>query len=185
MIDEVIRTYAAFLADPVTGVNALCATVPRDVAEAAPPAVTIVDETVAAWVAREMIPAEKLTTACTILLSHGVFANGDDARSSLFIERSRPSPHVPLLFRIVRKGIDTKAVLHQSRQILRCVKRAIAVHYDSPTTSRTPALHQVNIDPPGELVEPGPYVQPDGDLVVLPLLIAIPALDTWALNITN
>jgi hypothetical protein len=185
MIDEVIRTYAAFLADPVTGVNALRASVPREVAEAAPPAVTIVDEKIVAWAARELIPAEKLTTDCTLILSHGVFGNGDDARSSLFIERSRPSPHVPLLLRIARKGVDTKSVLHQSRQILRCVKRAIAVHYDRPATSRTPALHQVNIDPPGELVEPGPYVQPDGDLVVLPLLIAVPALDTWALNITN
>jgi hypothetical protein len=180
MIDEVIRVYAGFLADPVTGVNALRASVPRDIGEAAPAAVVIVDETVAAWAARELIPEEKLTAACTIILSHG-----GEATSSLFIERSRPSPSVPLLVRLALKGSDTKAVLHYARQILRCVKRAIAVQYDSPTTSRTPAVHQVNIDPPGELVEPMPFVQPEGDVVVLPLLIHIPALDTWALGITT
>lgn len=57
---EAIRMVADALADPVTGVNAQLAAVPKDAADAALvlPAVTIADQTRDGWVARKHVNAE-------------------------------------------------------------------------------------------------------------------------------
>lgn len=82
---EVVRTIAEAMADPVTGINAILAGVPRDAGDPAPPLVTIYEETTDDWVADRQLPHELLeadVAGGAALLAIGVasetdFQNGD------------------------------------------------------------------------------------------------------------
>jgi hypothetical protein len=180
MIAEAVALLAEWLADGTTGVNALLASVPKDVGWATPPAVTIKSEISDSWVTREVID-ENLITGPMLILNGIVPEQGGLAAIHPAKART-PKPEAVVLVRFAVRTTDTKAGALQARLTLRAAKRSIAVQFPSLQTTAT--RNQVTLDPP-ELRDFPLVESVEHRLVIGGFLVTFPADDPWSYGITQ
>lgn len=181
-----IRQTADWLAHVVTGVNALLATVPRDVGEAAPPNVTVYDETRDDWVARGTVPRKK-TGNGPLLLVRGP----EEVQLPIFgTQEAGGYTPIDVLVLYIRRAaaagasaVESDAAVRDVYQTSRAIARSIALQYT--TQQANPSRMSVGLDRPTLrfLRQGGPLdpQQPDGELITGIVSITYPAVDPWAM----
>lgn len=182
MIVDGVRQTAVWLADATTGVNALRSSVPRDSGEAAPPAVSIYDETRSAWVARGVVPRGKTGSGALILVR-----GADETDVPLF--PGEGGGFTPLGVRIayVRRAdvslVESDDAVRDALQTLRICARSIASQWLSQQAM--PTRNQVDFDRPlFKIVRSAEELAGD-DLILAEAHITYPAVDTWAMAATS
>lgn len=176
-----VRQTADWLADATTGVNALLASVPRDVGDPAPPDVTIYDETTAPWVARLSVPRGK-TGNGPLLLVRG----GDEVLLPLFGDQGDGGwTAFEVLVAYVRRApvetVESDDAVRDCLQTLRAAARSIALQYQ--TQEAAPRRTHVDLARPTlRLVRDNSRVE--DELIYAMLAITFPAADSWAMAAT-
>lgn len=187
MIVAAIRQTADWLAHASTGVNALLASVPKDVTDTVPANVTIYDETRDAWVARGQVNRTKTGTGPLLLvrgpdeLEVPIFGTQGDGGASpcevrvLFIRRAPAA------------SVESDDAMRDVYQTLRACARSLALQYD--TQEAAPARNSVDLHRPTLRVLRGTVPldpsKPDGELITGALSITYPAVDPWAMASTS
>lgn len=173
MIVDLIRQVADWLADPSTGVNAQLASLPDDVGDATPPAVTVVDSTRDAWVARGVVPREKVGAGPVLM----VMLDGS-APVPLSTQNGHATPTIAV--RYVARKAATDELLTEALQTLRAAGRVLALRFTSVMGSIT--RNRTDLEPPLEATLVPELEELEGDeLVAYRLTIPIPATDAWGL----
>lgn len=174
MIVDAIAQVAAWLADPTTGVNAINGSVPGE-ASTAIPDVTWYDANTTAWAARGVLERDQMTTAWI-----GVVSRFGDMEMGALAETHRAAPEVPVLVRFAARETVSSTIVRQGEQLVRCARRAIAVHFNDATFADL-TRNGVCFDAPRFRVL-DIWQQPGDDAVVGALMVYLPTLDNWALG---
>ena len=178
-----VRQVADWLGDATYGVNAVRASIPKDVADSAPAAVTIYDETRDAWVARGQVPRTKTGTGPLLLVRAG-----DDTPMPIFPTQGNSGfAPVEVLVCYVRRApaagsteAESDDAVRDIYQTMRACARALAVQYD--TQEANPTKMSVGLDRPTlRFLRQSAPLSPDGELITGMLSITFPAIDPWAM----
>lgn len=175
MIAAAVRQVADWLGDATTGVNALLATVPKDVADAVPANVTIYDETREPWVARGTVPRTKTGTGPLLLV------RGPDAVELPVFSGYTPC-EVQVLYvrRAPAATVESDDAVRDVYQTMRAIARSIALQYD--TQEANPTRMSVGLDRPTlEFRRQTAPLAPDGELITGVMSLTFPAIDPWAM----
>lgn len=184
MIVPAVRQTADWLRDATSGVNALRGSVPRDVGEAAPAAVTVYDEMTDEWVARGAVPRAK-TGAGPLLLVRGP----DELDVPLFPTQGQnggPLTTCSVWLLYVRRvdvagsaAVASDDVVRDAFQTLRIAARAIASQWTEQEAM--PARNGVDFDRPTFTILRQSAELSDTETVVGVARIDYPAVDAWAM----
>jgi len=169
MLIESVQTVAGWLTNPTTGVNAIRLTVPRYSGDAAPPAVTVVQQFRSDEAARGQAPLTGLPALEVALFQ--------DPASEM-APSVRPFPmdgEVQIQIRyIAAKQTATQVAVRDAALTLRCVARAIAARAIAGTV-----VNEVQLITASGFRVLAMYVA-DGDTVVSGALIAtLRVRDAW------
>jgi hypothetical protein len=186
VIVAAVRQVADWLADLTTGVNALLASVPKDVGDPAPPNVTIYDETRDAWVAVGVVN-RAAGNAGPLLLIRG----GDGQELPLFPTQG-DGGYVPceVLIAYVRRAIVNQATpvptddaVRDALQTMRAVARSLALQYTAQQAN--PRRTQVDLDRPSIRLDRSQEKLGESELILMSLSVTLPALDSWSMGVTS
>jgi hypothetical protein len=176
MIVDALRQVADWLADATHGVNAILGAVPQDSGAEVIPAVTIRDETRTAWVARAIVPREKVAGGPLLLVRMGV----EGTEIPLNTQAGFPRTTIPVDVWYVTALADTDLVVTYAVQTLRAAGRVLAARYTGTMGALTRNGTDLEAPQQGRIelvMEP----LAGDDLVVARLTFAIPAVDPWGL----
>jgi hypothetical protein len=185
VIVAAVRQVAAWLADGTTGVNALLASVPKDVGDPTPPSVTIYDETTAGWVAGGTIPRGKTGNVPLLLV------RGPDVQPIPIFPTQGENGYAPcqVLVAYVRRApvnqltpVERDDAVRDALQTMRAVARSIALQYDTPEAN--PRRTHVDLDRPSRQLARSQEELAGDELILFTLSITFPALDTWSMAST-
>lgn len=190
MIVDVMRLVLEWLSDPVTGVNAQLAAVPRDPGEDPPPAVVIYNELDHPWVARNVISRDALKDMAGNP-QPGLILRGPPSDQPILAavlpQQQQANPVIiPLgLMYASRKPVaqTSAAQVRDARQTMRAAFRVIARKFDGPHTTYVRNDCVVGLTSEG-LALANKYVDAGDDEVLDSLLLPFTVLDRWALGIT-
>jgi hypothetical protein len=183
VIAAAVRQVADWLADGVTGVNALRLSVPMDNGETAPAAVTIYDETREPWVARGTVPRAKTGTGPLLLVRgpdelavpiFGTQGNGGYADCEVLVCYVRRAPAAG------STAVESDDAVRDVYQTMRIIARAIALQYTEQEAN--PSRQSVSLDRPTvRFLRQTAPLSPDGELITGMLSLTFPANDPWAM----
>jgi hypothetical protein len=176
VIVDVLRQVADWLGDETTGVNALLAAVPQDEGASAPPEVVIKDETRAAWVARRVIPREKVTAAPLLL----VLLGEEGVQVPLSSRAAFPPGTVPVEIWYVARKTATEELVADAFQTLRAAGRVLAGAFSAVSGALTRNDSEIEAPQTGRIGLVMEQLSGD-ELVVARLTLAVPAVDPWGL----
>jgi hypothetical protein len=120
VILETVRIVSDWLGDPTFGVNTLRSAVPRDTGVSVPPAVSVLDSTRDARIARGSIP--------TGIGLPAVLVTPNDSPLESAVPTVRPWPPdatITVLIRLAMSNEDTAAAERDASQLLRAIWRSI------------------------------------------------------------
>ena len=173
MIADVVRHVAAQLADPVAGVSARLATLPRPETDAAPAAVRVFDEITH--------PAVVLGPLDEALLAEGpVLLVGHVGASDVPLTPGRLGT-VSVAVRYAANERD--GLGRDAWQTLRTAARVLAAPaLDASMATQVAVRHRVQLHPPTSLafLSPPPDAAPDAFAPAL--VVTVPAADPWLLG---
>ena len=176
MITDVLRQVSDWLDDDTTGVNAQLASLPQDAGEPAVPRVWVKDETRVGWVARGVLPREKLGGGPVLLVRLGA----EGAGVPLATQDAFPRESVPVEVWYFAAKAETELLVTQAFQTLRAAARVLAARFGPVMGALSRNATELEAPEQGriELV----LEQLAGDeQVVARLTFAVPAVDPWGL----
>lgn len=185
MIAAAILQVADWLRDPATGLNALLASVPKDVAQPVPPQVTVVDAVSQSWVLRGRLDRKRLESGpLVVVTSLGITPS--DALS----EDAAGGIEVPVAIRYAASADGESDQLATvglaARQTLRAAHRVIAAKFDDavqvPYTRMGVRLSAPN-GPGGTMTYSDLFEESQDAIVAGALLVTLTAHDPWSLGI--
>lgn len=183
MIAAAVRQVADWLGDGTTGVNALLASIPKDVGDTAPASVTIYDETREPWVARGTVPRAKTGTGPLLLVRAG-----DEVELPIFpTQGSGGYASCEVVVCYVRRApatgttaVESDDAVRDVYQTMRAVARSLALQYD--TQEANPSRQSVCLDRPTvRFLRQSASLAPDGEVITGMCSITFPAVDPWAM----
>jgi hypothetical protein len=127
---EAIRILADWLADATRGVNALLPAVPRDIGDAQPALVTIVDETRTDWVARRDVPSDVIDAGSVIAISIADLGDFQPVIPSVY-----RNAHIPVLFRYLCKNAKTADGVRDGLYTKRAIARSLKLLMDNDSAA--------------------------------------------------
>jgi hypothetical protein len=173
MIVDAVDQVVAWLGDGTTGVNAVRLTIPGDVD---PPAVTVYDQNNHAWVAQGTIERAEITSSAALLVD----VDGP-VKLPGKAERWAPWPEVPVRIRYLYRGGDTNTAVKYGMATLRAAFRACVYGFNSSGFATEVIRNGVIFNAPDCSIQHD-FTPLGDDVVVGALLVALPALDAWALG---
>lgn len=173
MIVDLVRQVADWLADPSTGVNVQLASLPDDVGDTTPPNVTVADETRDAWVARGVVPREKIGAGPILIVT-------SDKTSRIPLSTKNGRAENTVVVRYVARKAATDELLNDALQTLRAVGRVLALKFTSVMGSLT--RNRTDLEPPEDARLIAEFEELEGDeIIAYRLEVTIPATDAWGL----
>jgi hypothetical protein len=128
---------ADWLADDTYGVNAILATIPRDVGDALPPDVFVVDEVRTAWAARRLISAENVTAGHpAVIVGQSAELTYPTGRAQLTAQGARMlEGTATYLIMYAQHESDSAKAASNSRYTLRAILNSLILMHDPKSTA--------------------------------------------------
>lgn len=173
MFVDPLRQVAAWLTDATNGVNALRTAVPADVGDAAPAAVTVVEASSSAWVARGLIDRAKVGAGPLLLVQPG-----HDGEATLVDGEIQRQFALDVVVRFAVRKSDFSLGLVQAWGTLRAAARSIMAQGSGMAGTAT--RNTTTIGPVIGLRYVSLLDELTDDFVVDALVVTLNVADAWA-----